>query len=217
VETLQLPVLAGLNFDEGSHTYRYAGEVVPSVTQVLKPLMNLDFVDPEVLAAAAAFGVAVHKACELDDLDQLDEESLDPELAPYLSAWRKFSADYGVIWSAIEAKVYHPQLRYAGTLDRYGLVKDKPGGRHVPTMVDIKSGTRLFPSVGPQLAAYHRALNESSVTTRRLAVQLKPDATYVAKWHSEPTDFAVFASLLTLRNWCAKHQITPNFKEQSHG
>lgn len=206
----------GLTFEEATHTYRYNGVVVPSVTQVLKPVMDLSFVDPDVLAAASAFGTAVHKACELDDLDELDVGSLDPALAPYLDAWRKFSRDYGVIWSAVEKLVYHPQLRYAGALDRYGLVFDKPGphGRHVPAMVDIKSGSRLFPSVGPQLAAYHRALDESSVTTRRLAVQLKEDGTYVAKWHSDPTDFALFASLLTVTNWCGKHGITPNFAQE---
>lgn len=209
----------GLTFDEESHTYRYQGVVVPGVTSVLKPLMNFDFVDPDVLQAAAQFGRAVHKATELDDLNQLDEDSLDDALAPYLAAWRQFSRDYRVIWSAVEQVVYHPQLRYAGTLDRHGLVLDKPTamGRHVPAIVDIKSGTQLYPSVGPQLAAYHRALNESSVTTKRLAVQLKPDATYVAKWHDDPMDFSVFCSLLTLRSWCGKHGITPNFQESHRG
>lgn len=213
METLAMPI--GLTFDEATHTYRYQGIEVPGVTSVLKPLMNLQFVDPDLLDAAAAFGVAVHKACELDDLDQLDEESLDPALGPYLAAWRLFCRDYEVEWHGIEEKVYHPQLRYAGTLDRRGLVRQRPTlGYRTPAIVDIKSGTQLYPSVGPQLAAYHRALNESSVTTKRLAVQLKPDATYVAKWHEDPTDFAVFCSLLTLRNWCAKHRITPNFHQE---
>jgi hypothetical protein len=206
----------GLTFDEASHTYRYQGQVVPSVTQVLQPVMDLSHVPPEVLASAAAFGVAVHKACELDDLDQLDEESLDDALAPYLSAWRKFCRDYDVEWQGIEERVYHTQLRYAGTLDRRGLVRVDPRRDYrTPAIVDIKSGTVLYPAVGPQLAAYHRALNEASVTTKRLAVQLKPDATYVAKWHDDPTDFALFCSLLTLRNWCAKHGVTPNFSQEN--
>lgn len=206
---------AGLTFDERTHTYRYQGAVVPSVTQVLAPIVDLSFVDPDVLAAASAFGTAVHKACELDDLEELDEASLDEPLVPYLDAWRAFSRDYNVIWSCVEQWVYHPQLRYAGTLDRYGLVFDKPHhGHHVPAIVDIKSGSRLFPAVGPQLAAYHRALDESSVTTRRLAVQLKDDGTYVAKWHNDPTDFALFASLLTVGTWCAKHGVTPNFSKE---
>jgi hypothetical protein len=205
----------GLSFDEASHTYRHQGVEVPSVTQVLRPVMDLSHVPPEVLASASAFGLAVHKACELDDLDQLDEESLADELVPYLSAWRKFCRDYDAEWHGIEERVYHPQLRYAGTLDRRGLVRVDPSRAYRnPAIVDIKSGTQLYPAVGPQLAAYHRALDESSVTTKRLAVQLKPDGTYVAKWHDDATDFALFCSLLTLRNWCAKHQLTPNFQQE---
>lgn len=206
----------GLTFDEPTHTYRHNGVVVPGVTSVLKPLMNLDFVDPVVLDAASAFGRAVHKACELDDLGQLEEESLDEALTPYLAAWRKFCRDYDAEWGMVEGFVFNQQLRYAGTLDRFGLVRQRPDvAMRAPAIVDIKSGTQLFPAVGPQLAAYHRALPPAlaSVTAKRLAVQLKPDATYVAKWHDDPTDFAVFASLLTLRQWCSKHLITPNFKE----
>jgi hypothetical protein len=157
----------------------------------------------------------VHKACELDDLKQLDEESLDPALAPYLAAWRKFSRDYDVQWSGIEERVYHPQLRYAGTLDRRGLVRADPRRDYrVPAIVDIKSGTTLFPSSARSWPPTTARSTEGSVTTKRLAVQLKPDATYVAKWHDDPTDFAVFCSLLTLRNWCAKHRITPNFQQE---
>lgn len=212
---MELASPPGLSFDEATHTYRYQGVEVPGVTSVLKPLMDFAHVPADVLAAAAAFGTAVHKACELDDLDQLDEEALDDALAPYLAAWRKFSRDYDVEWHGIERKVFHPQLRYAGALDRNGLVRLDPRRDYrVPAIVDIKSGAQLYPAVGPQLAAYHRALNESSVTTKRLAVQLKPDGNYAAKWHEDPTDFAVFCSLLTLRNWCAKHQITPNFQQE---
>ena len=46
-----------------------------------------------------------------------------------------------------------------------------------------------------------------------MAVQLKSDGTYTAKTYTDPTDWPVFASLLTLRNWCARHDITPNFKD----
>lgn len=204
-----------LTFDEASHTYRHDGRVVPGVTSILRPIMNFDHVDPALLAAAAAFGVAVHKACELDDRGVLNEAALDPALVPYLDAWRAFSRDYAVQWSAIEERVYHPRLRYAGTLDRFGIVRIAPNKPHTtPAVVDIKSGTQILPSVGPQLAAYYRARDESSVTTKRLAVQLKPDGTYVAKWHDDPNDFAVFCSLLTLRNWCEQHRITPNFHQE---
>jgi len=194
-----------LTFDEASHTYRYNGIVVPGVTTILSPLTDFSRVPPHVLRAAADFGTAVHFACELDDLGTLDEASLDPALVPYLDAWRKFSADYEVEWELIEKPVHNKTLGYAGTLDRQGRVKG------LRTVLDIKSSAKLYPSVGPQLAAYQQASDIPSV--QRMGVQLKADGTYVAKTYTDPTDWPVFCSLLTLRTWCARHDITPSFKD----
>lgn len=195
----------GLTFDEATHTYRFNGNVVPGVTSVLSPLTDFSRVPPHVLEAASNFGKAVHRACELDDLSMLDEDQLDPALVPYLEGWRKFSADYAVEWDLIEEPVYHATMNYAGTPDRIGMVKGDF------TVVDIKSTAQLYPSVGPQLSAYANA--EGHPFAKRLAVQLKADGTYVAKPYTDPTDWPVFASLLTLRNWCARNSITPNFKD----
>ena len=81
----------------------------------------------------------------------------------------------------------------------------------VKAVVDIKSSVQLYPSVGPQLAAYERALPVGLAAQKRIAVQLKGDGTYSAKEYSEPTDWPLFCSLLTVRNWCTQHAITPNF------
>lgn len=197
--------MSGLTFDEATHTYRYNGVVVPGVTTILSPLTDFSRVPPYVLRAAADFGTAVHLACELDDLGDLDEGALDPALVPYLAAWRKFSADHDVQWDLIEHQVHHKTMNYAGTLDRLGLVDG------LTTVLDIKSSAQLYPSVGPQLAAYQQASDRATV--QRMAVQLKGDGTYVAKTYTDPTDWPVFASLLTLRTWCARHLITPNFKD----
>lgn len=194
-----------LSFDEATHTYRFGGQVVPGVTSILSPLTDFSRVPPHVLQAAADFGKAVHRACELDDLGELDETTLDDALLPYLQAWRKFSAEHDVQWEQIERPVYHATMRYAGTPDRFGKVNGRP------TVVDIKSTAQLYPSVGPQLAAYANALQNPYAD--RIAVQLKADGTYVAKPYKDPTDWPVFASLMTLRNWCALHSITPTFKD----
>lgn len=197
--------MSGLTFDADTHTYRFDGVVVPGVTTILKPLTDFSTVPPHVLDAASAFGTAVHLACELDDLGTLDEAALDPALKPYLDAWRKFSAEHAVQWDQIEQRVYHPTMRYAGTLDRFGRVDGDL------TVVDIKSSVQLYPSVGPQLAAYANALMHPYA--KRMAVQLKTDGTYVAKPYTDPSDWPMFASLLTMRTWCAHHSITPNFKD----
>jgi len=200
-----MPVL-----DEATHTYTLNGVVVPGVTSLLEPLSGLHFVDREVLRAAADFGTAVHLACELDDRGTLDEEELDPALAPYLSAWRRFSKDYAVKWSLIEHLVHHPVMGYAGKLDRYGIVKGDDA------VVDLKSSAILYPTVGAQLSAYVKALPGTTLLTKRIGVLLKPDGNYQAKRYTDPSDWAVFASLITLRNFCAAHSITPRFKEKEH-
>lgn len=195
---------------ESDHTYWLDGQQIPAVTSILAPLCSFEFVREDVLQAAADFGTAVHLACELDDLGTLDEETLDPALAPYLSAWRKFCDEHQVAWHRIEEVVYHPTLRYAGKLDRFGTVRGNPA------IVDIKSTAQLYASVGPQLAAYLKALRDAPPLTKRLAVQLKADATYAVREYTSALDFPAFASLTTLHNWCTANHITPTFKEREH-
>ena len=195
-----------LTFDPVKHQYQYAGVTVPGVTQVLAPLANFAMVHPDVLAAAQQFGTAAHLACELDDIGKLDERSLDPSLAPYLAAWRKFSADYQAVWQGIELRVFNRQFGYAGTLDRVGTVKGQQA------IVDIKSGTSLLPTVGPQLAAYAHAFDPVLArSVLRYAVRLHPDG-YEVKQYTDPTDWPVFASLLTLRGFCTRHRINTIFQ-----
>ena len=202
-----------LTFDSDKHEYRWGGAVVPSVTQILQPLTDLSYVDADVLQRAKDFGTAVHYACELHDTNRLDEAALDPALRPYLNGWRKFCSNTGAVWSLVESRVYHPTLRYAGTLDRMGLVDG------FPSIVDIKSGTALYQSVGPQLAAYAQAhaigAKEPHMggAYRRYAVRLYPDG-YELKQYTSPLDWPAFASLITIRNFCNLHRI--NLKEIQH-
>ncbi len=195
-----------LAFDEAAHRYTWNGEPVPGVTSVLAPLSDFSMVAPDLLQRASAFGRAVHLACEFDDRRELDEGQLDGALLPYVQAWRKFSREFEVEWTGIEHRLFHRTLRYAGTLDRAGTVRGRAA------IVDIKTSTSLYAAVGPQLAAYARAFDPVTPGSRlRMAVQLKSDGTYFAKEYTDPTDWPVFASLLTLRTWCARHSVTPRF------
>ena len=196
-----------LFFDPIRHEYWDGSRLIPSVTQILQPLTDFSHVNADVLRAAQDFGTAVHRACELDDLGELDIHALDPELAPYLAGWRKFSSEHRVKWTAIEYRVYDKAMGYAGTLDRVGLVDD------CNAMLDIKSGSSLFPATGPQTAAYSHAFAPlAGRAFKRFAVRLFPNG-YELKQYSDPLDWAVFASLVTLRSFCTRHHITPNFKE----
>jgi hypothetical protein len=196
-----------LTFDDESHTYRWKGKVVPSVTQVLQPIHDLSMVPSDVLAAASAFGTAVHRACELYDRRTLDEARLDQSLVPYLRGWKEFLSDHGTEWTAIEQPLFNQRFGYAGTPDRIGFIDD------CPAVLDIKSSAELYPAVGPQLAAYAMAQNpQTGSLMRRYGLRLFPNG-YEMRAYTDATDWTVFCSLLTIRTWTRRHNITPTFKE----
>lgn len=195
-----------LRFDAESHTYWLGSRKVPGVTTVLKPLYDWSMVDPEVLAAKAALGTAVHLCTELYDADDLDDDTVMPEWRPYLDGWVKFREETGFVPTRIETRVFHPGLFYAGTLDRTGILFD------AEAMLDIKTSATMSPAVGCQTAAYLRALTaapdyEGPQDMKRYSVQLKPDGTYKLHEYNDPTDWPTFVSLLTVRNWTEKHGV----------
>ena len=185
-----------LTFDEPTHTYRWNGVIVPSVTTIIKPLTSFDGIPPDVLERKRQIGVAVHYACELIDQNRLDASSVAPEIAGYLVAYREFLAAKKPEWALIESRVYHP-IGFAGTLDCAG---EMDGG---PALLDRKTGPES-PAIGVQLAAYLKAANLPP-NTRRYALHLREDGTYRLVEHTDRNDWPTFLSCLNLHNWRTKH------------
>jgi hypothetical protein len=181
--------VADLTFDAATHTYRYRGKVVPSVTQILEPLQMLQGVPRAVLEAAREFGSHVHIACDLWNKGDLDEGTLDPALVPYLDGWRAFLAETGFVVISSEERVFHQRLQYAGTADAFGTWKGQMW------CVDIKSGA-VPGTVGAQLAAYKEASDYK--TCQRLCVQLTGEGRYKLHPQKDPSDFALFTSALNV-------------------
>lgn len=88
-------------------------------------------------------GSMVHLATAYDDRGELDEESLDPVIAPYLEAWRKFRKESGFGPEKIEVPMQSTAYRYAGTPDRIGELP----GRISRAAVELHDdgGYRLIP------------------------------------------------------------------------
>lgn len=195
--------MADLQFNAAAHQYTKDGVLVPNVTGVLEPIIDYAGVPSSTLEFARALGTAVHIATELDDGDDLVEESVDPAVRPYLDAWRKFRHDTGFIPTSIEEQVFSSRHWYAGTLDRQGPSPENGDD----SLIDIKTTSKLMPSTGPQLAAYMEAKNyrKSNKIKRRYAVQLKPDGTYRLQEYADKADFSVFLACLTLHNWSTNH------------
>lgn len=186
-----------LEFDAASHTYSVKGRVVPSVTQVLQAIENFDHVPFAVLEAAREFGTHVHQACDLLNRGVLDEESLDPQLVPYVNGWKRCLSETGMVVTHSEEKVYNPKMRYAGTLD------SRANWKGTTWVIDLKSGA-VPRSVGPQLEAYRHACS-GDMPRRRLCVQLKPND-YKLIACNDLNDFSLFTSALNIWHFLHRGQ-----------
>jgi hypothetical protein len=188
-----------LRFDAGTHTYTWADAPVPSVTQALEEAGIVDYwrIPEPVCQMALERGRAVHLAAQWDDEGVL---ARCPEsLAGYLVGWRAFRANYGVELQLIEHRGFNPAYRYAGTLDRTGLI----GGGSSVALIDLKTNESPW-WVRLQLAAY-AAFFEKPRTFRRMAVELHSDGSYRVdefpsrEWQSDFNDFLAALSVANLK------------------
>ena len=154
-QTIAVP---GLEFFEDGHRYVYRGLPLVSVTKVIRAGgLGPDYstVPPAVLAAAAARGRAVHAMVHYDCEGTLDENTIDPAIAPYLQTWRRFLRESRYMPMLLETRVVHRGLRYAGCLDGGGLELSRTGAEW-PVLMDLKTGEDE--GAGEQTMAYAVAL-----------------------------------------------------------
>lgn len=180
----------GLIFDPEKHQYFLNGLLLPSVTQILADMgfINRDFFTEQ----GKTRGSFVHLATELDDKDELDEESLDDALLPYLTAWRLFKRESGLQIESIEKPVASGVYQFAGTLDRIGMLNG-----HNESILDIKSGA-VSSWVGLQLAGYEIAENKKY---KRYAVQLMDTGKYKLHQFNDRSDRQIFLSAVACWHW----------------
>ncbi len=193
--------MIALTFDPDKHEYRLDSVVLPHVTEITDQLVDFSMVAPEVLKKAQRRGQAVHFACELDDKHILDEESVHPNIMPYLQAWRKFKEDTKFSAAYIEERIFSRQHGYAGTLDRAGSLNGKR------CLIDLKARDTITPEVALQTAAYSNALSEMTgyLVEARYALQLKSDGSYRLTQYKDPRDISIFLAALNVHKWRQQH------------
>ena len=191
-----------VHFIEGTHQYFVNGEEYPSVSTVLGCLMDFSRVPRDVLEHKRQIGRAVHRAIELYAVDELDFDTLDPEVVPYFEGWVKFLADKPGLVVESELIVFHKKYRYAGRLDVNYLME--PGGLW---QLDVKCVDRMSPATALQTAAYAEARNvmfpDARQITKRAGLQLKPGG-YELHPYNNPehrTDFNYFLNTLNVHRW----------------
>lgn len=199
-----------LHFDKVRHEYRLGATPVPSVTRVLRRLveMSLGKLDTPEMERARIRGQHVHAACQFEDEGDLDITSIGA-YAGYVEAWRKFKRENKVDIVLNEHPVAHRGMRYAGTLDRVLWMRDSLW------LGDIKTGGHI-PAHDIQTAAYVMALVDEglgcgayapTVGMRRATILLDADGNYqfVESKNSMHDDFSVFLAELRIHYWREQH------------
>ena len=106
-----------LTFDEPRHSYAWNGVVVPSVTQIISAVLGDRYPETAAVKFASDRGTTVHETIALDLAGNLDEASVDPQVAPYLAAARLFMRECDFQPTRWEERLYSSQYGFAGTVD----------------------------------------------------------------------------------------------------
>lgn len=193
-----------LTFGSETHAYALDGQPVPSVTEIVAPVMNGKYSGggSPLMEQAKRRGTLVHEYCQLIDLGcPLEDMEIEPELTGYVAAYLAFLRDYKPRWELIEHPSYSFDFGapYAGTLDRYGTIGKSPA------IVDIKTtGTmsRLHRiALCLQLGYYSRMeCIPATVGMEYYGLQLKKDGTYRMYDAAEifRKDFTGYSSIIPL-------------------
>lgn len=168
-ETMKLLSVQGLTFDEVEHVYRVNGIVMPSVTQIMRPLKDTEYHDvPEsVMRVAADRGTKVHVA--IDDYYTFGIEDIDPRYDGFFRAFLDWNDAVKPEPLATEQVLYHPHLRYCGTADLVAKIGDEV------VLADYKTTATVSDMlVRVQLQAYESALREHGVSvTQKRIIQIR--------------------------------------------
>ena len=193
-----------LLFNEQKHIYMLGTERLPCVSDLCRFLHRELYADAPAwkMEAAAERGTAVHAATEA--LDGSGRAQVDEEYAPYLRAYAAFLREHDVRWELSEASMHHPELRYAGTIDRYGMVD---GFR---TLLDIKTTYTVQKALCNASLNLYRLMLESweKQVDRLLILHLKKDGTY--KLIEFQKDDSVPMALITIHNALKKKRRKKN-------
>ena len=164
-----------IEYNDDAHEYRVNGEVVPSVTQVIKSSGLVDY--SHCTEYGRKRGTIIHEVVQLINEGDLDEDSVDPLIRPWISAYRAFLSDCAFRLYRSEMIVHSELYGYAGRFDMYGRVNKRRA------IIDVKTG-QIGPDVEWQLGAYMQAAKECGLRPQTaFSLQLRPDGTYRLREH----------------------------------
>lgn len=183
-----------LFFDDG-HKYELDGEILPSVSEIIRFISREIYGEARqyTLDNAADRGKRVHKACEV--LDTTKQVNCDDDIVEYVKGYIKFIKENQPQYSLIEKAMYHPLKAYAGTIDRAGFKENRLCIWDIKTTAQIKTAL-----VKAQLNGYAEMyeVSTSQKVDELYIIHLLPDGTY--KQIPVERDGKEFEACLTLHN-----------------
>lgn len=181
-----------LQFFDRGHIYMLEGERLPCVSDLCRFLHREIYKDAPLwqMEVAADRGTKVHAATEA--LDKTGRAEIEDDYLPYLQAYALFRQEHDVQWELIEHPDYHPAHRYAGTIDRHGMLDG------FSTLLDIKTTYKVYkPLCSASLNLYRMILEARNKKVERLAIlHLRKDGRYKLMWFD--ADDSVPMALITL-------------------
>jgi hypothetical protein len=181
-----------LELEESTHNYTLDGRRLISVTQVLSILDDRWKVDPFYLER----GRLIHLATEYYDRDELDFDTVDDRIKPYLGAYINFKKDASFKPGFIEYPLYHSQYFYAGKIDRIGIING------CGSLIDLKSGAKTK-SDELQAVAYRELCRINNIPiNKQFDLYLKDNGTYkLESVEHYKLLLPVFLACLTIARW----------------
>ena len=153
--------------------------------------------------SAADVGTRVHLFAE--QLARGEEPDPTAEEEPFVAAYRTFLTEYRPRVLAVEEMVCSLRHGYAGTLDSVAVIAGETW------LLDVKTGTGIYPETGLQLAAYANAdfIGRPGVPRRfRLprasrfgVVHVRPEGARLIEYRVDRGTFAVFLEAKNLHTW----------------
>ncbi len=181
-------------FETAGHSYTTVnGELLPSVTTVIKDELNLFQCGNQI---AAKRGEYIHLACQYHDEGILKLDSVDDIIMPFYQQYCKFLAEHPEV-KILENEImrYHPKYMFAGRIDKIANIKGNPA------IIDVKTSNTLQEQVWHrwQIAAYAKLLEAEKGQCRRFILYLTP-TNYLFQEHTSNKDFLEFMTLLSAYN-----------------
>jgi hypothetical protein len=188
-----------VNNEVSTPTYSLGGLTVDEVVK------GITSAHSKVSGDAVDIGTTVHnyiercikfKLKEQDNPDGFPDEPENKQAQNSIAAFRKWYSTNNVKFLSSEEKVYHPELKYAGTVDAVAEVNDEF------CVIDFKTSSKVYPEHHIQCAAYAKAVeliyDREVECTYVLRFDKKTGKCQVSRSEQMGEDFVAFRAAMAL-------------------